>query len=217
MGYAIFGAGTVGKGIKKGLEKYYGIHICKIFDNDENKWGEKIDDVIIFPPQKLVDIDLEKVFICIGRVSWYRAVERQLIDMGIPREKIVIMVLSREYEDAFIEHDPIRINWIKAFSEYTKESGISGSVAECGVFLGNTALFINKYWPDRTLHLFDTFDGFDDKDIANEMNSVLESKKSETAAIISECDSLFKDHAVPLDEIVKGRMRYPNNLERFSK
>lgn len=45
-----------------------------------------------------------------------------------------------------------------------------GSVAECGVLYGETAMFINKYWSDRTLHLFDTFEGFPDNDIEYDIN-----------------------------------------------
>ena len=35
----IFGWGTYGKTLRRGLEKYYGIDIVAVCDNDENKWG----------------------------------------------------------------------------------------------------------------------------------------------------------------------------------
>jgi hypothetical protein len=41
-------------------------------------------------------------------------------------------------------------------------------VAECGVFYGNFAAWINEYFPDRKLYLFDTFSGFDERDISAE-------------------------------------------------
>lgn len=41
MESVIFGAGYWGEILKRGLEEYYGVHICAILDNDENKWGEK--------------------------------------------------------------------------------------------------------------------------------------------------------------------------------
>ena len=34
----IFGWGTYGKTLRRGLEKYYGIDIVAVCDNDENKW-----------------------------------------------------------------------------------------------------------------------------------------------------------------------------------
>jgi len=45
------------------------------------------------------------------------------------------------------------------------EQVIPGDLAELGVYRGNTALFINRASPsNRTLHLFDTFAGFSERD-----------------------------------------------------
>ena len=41
---------------------------------------------------------------------------------------------------------------------------VPGSVAELGVDFGDTAKYLNLYFPDRTLYLFDTFCGFDARD-----------------------------------------------------
>lgn len=208
MESAVFGAGKYGKILKRGLEKYCGVHICTICDNDESKWGEKIDNVIISSPQKLIDMNFEKIFVCAVRLAQWSAIEMQLENMGIPKEKIVLMRMSREYQDAFIEVDFVRINWIKAFSEYTKETGMLGSVAECGVFYGDTAIFINKYWSDRALHLFDTFEGFSDKDIARDSNSFSAFKNGKFTT------NPFKvDTPDSIIEVVKGRMCYPDNLK----
>lgn len=208
MESVVFGAGRWGNVLKRGLEKYCEVHICAICDNDESKWGKKIDDVIICSPQKLIDMNFEKVFVCISKRAEYSAIEMQLINMGIPREKIVLMRMSSEYGDAFMEFDPVRKNWIKAFSEYTKDIGMLGSVAECGVYYGETAMFINKYWSDRTLHLFDTFEGFPDKDIEYDSNSFSEFKNGEFATNPFKVDS--PDSMI---EVVKSRMCYPDNLK----
>lgn len=61
---------------------------------------------------------------CFGKRTECSAIEIQLANMGIPREKVVLMKMSSEYADAFIEKDPVRKNWIKAFSEHTKETGM---------------------------------------------------------------------------------------------
>ena len=208
MESVIFGAGRWSKRLKKGLEKYYGVRICAICDNDERKWGGKIDNVIIISPQKLIDMNFDKIFVCVEKKSKYNAIEMQLVNMGIPREKIVLMKTSKEYVDAFIELDPVRRNWIKAFSEYTKETGMWGSVAECGVCYGETAMFINKYWPDRTLHLFDTFEGFPDKDMAYDIDSFPAFKNGPFTINpfkLEDPDSMI--------EVVKSRMCYPDNLK----
>jgi O-methyltransferase len=42
---------------------------------------------------------------------------------------------------------------------------VEGDFAELGVYKGVTARLIHHYAPERRLHLFDTFNGFDDREI----------------------------------------------------
>ncbi len=42
---------------------------------------------------------------------------------------------------------------------------VRGDFAELGVYRGLTARLIHQYAPERTLHLFDTFSGFDESDV----------------------------------------------------
>lgn len=46
--------------------------------------------------------------------------------------------------------------------------GVEGDLAELGVYRGFTAKLIHHYVPERPLHLFDTFEGFDARDVASE-------------------------------------------------
>ncbi len=48
------------------------------------------------------------------------------------------------------------------------EEGIAGSLAELGVYKGTTAKLLHTLLPARTLWLFDTFEGFDSRDLAHE-------------------------------------------------
>lgn len=48
------------------------------------------------------------------------------------------------------------------------ERRIEGDLAELGVWRGATARLIHHYIPERSLHLFDTFSGFDRRDIDTE-------------------------------------------------
>jgi O-methyltransferase len=49
--------------------------------------------------------------------------------------------------------------------EYLKKNNIQGFVAEVGVFKGTTARLFHQFLPDREILLFDTFEGFDERDI----------------------------------------------------
>jgi len=64
--------------------------------------------------------------------------------------------------------DSVRRDMIVLLLRQIVERGIPGDFAELGVFKGRTAKLIHYYAPERTLHLFDTFAGFDPRDIASE-------------------------------------------------
>lgn len=46
-------------------------------------------------------------------------------------------------------------------------------MAELGVYRGDFAVLINAAFPDRMFHLFDTFEGFSEKDVALERSEGL--------------------------------------------
>ena len=48
------------------------------------------------------------------------------------------------------------------------QEGIAGSLAELGVYKGTTARLLHALLPERRLWLFDTFEGFDARDLAHE-------------------------------------------------
>lgn len=52
--------------------------------------------------------------------------------------------------------------------ERLKQNNINGAFAELGVYKGETAKIINLMDPSREFHLFDTFEGFTEKDLKDE-------------------------------------------------
>jgi O-methyltransferase len=46
------------------------------------------------------------------------------------------------------------------------ERGVPGALGELGVFRGDFACLLSSYLPGRPVHLFDTFEGFDARDVA---------------------------------------------------
>ena len=65
--------------------------------------------------------------------------------------------------------DYIRLATLELIADEIKSKNISGAVAELGVYKGKFARYINKYFPERDLYLFDTFEGFDKADINTEV------------------------------------------------
>lgn len=65
--------------------------------------------------------------------------------------------------------DYIRISSLELVAQEINEKNITGSVAELGVYKGKFARYINQFFPERKLYLFDTFKGFDEADIRSEV------------------------------------------------
>lgn len=49
--------------------------------------------------------------------------------------------------------------------ETIKREGVPGAMAELGVYRGDMAILYNRLLPERTLYLFDTFEGFPEQDL----------------------------------------------------
>lgn len=61
--------------------------------------------------------------------------------------------------------DFFRVSSLELCAHEIKSKGTEGNVAELGVYQGDFATKINEAFPERTLYLFDTFDGFDKRDL----------------------------------------------------
>ncbi|MDD6155449.1 MAG: macrocin O-methyltransferase [Lachnospiraceae bacterium] len=82
-------------------------------------------------------------------------IKNQLIEMGIDRRKI---------DTSFVEMPLLsRITFLQRMSEIQRTE--DAAVAEVGVFEGDFAKWINRFYCNQMLHLFDTFEGFDKRDI----------------------------------------------------
>lgn len=98
-----------------------------------------------------------------------------------------------------IEKDFVREQTVKMIADIITEKNIEGPIAELGVFRGDFTIVINRIFKDRTLYLFDTFDGFSDADL--EDDETIDNKIGES--------SKFKDTST---ELVKSRLTYKNNV-----
>ena len=67
--------------------------------------------------------------------------------------------------------DYVRYSTLELCYQEITEKNIRGNVAELGVYKGDFARRLNLLFSDRTLYLFDTFEGFDKRDINTELNN----------------------------------------------
>lgn len=85
--------------------------------------------------------------------------------------------------EMIVTRDYCRTGTLQLISKEIKEHHIEGAVAELGVYQGDFSKNINALFPDRTLYLFDTFEGFDkreeEKNISEDFSSEKDIKDSD--------------------------------------
>lgn len=85
---------------------------------------------------------------------------------GIPPLRLTIETQFYDRKIADISYpDHVRLLALDMTGNEIHSRKIAGSVAEVGVFQGDFAKYINRVFSDRTFYLFDTFEGFDDRDL----------------------------------------------------
>lgn len=78
-------------------------------------------------------------------------------------------LLEKPHRITSANTDDVRFNLLELVVEEINSKKVSGSVAELGVYKGDFSSCINELFPDRTLYMFDTFGGFDKRDISVEV------------------------------------------------
>lgn len=181
----LFGAGGGGVRLYDLVSEQY--KIVGIVDNDDRKWGTIFRDYYIGIPEKCLKKPTYDVVVLTsapGRDS----IIHQLKEYGITENRIITSYIEQPLESRRI--------FLKNLSELMQEMG--GAVAEAGVFQGDFAKYINQYFAGRKLYLFDTFEGFKEKDI------VLEQQNNYSSAVVADYNNTSM-------ELVRAKMKYPEH------
>lgn len=159
MRAVIFGGGVLGHDVYYQIEEQF--DDIMIVDNNFSQVRSKFR---IHSPAILKEVDFDRIFVAaqMGAESIYI----QLIEeFGVDEEKIDrSYVRSLSYQESF----SMRNIFLRRFADYVSSKSLRGSVAEVGVYRGDFARKINQHFSNKRLYLFDTFDGFDEKDLAIE-------------------------------------------------
>lgn len=115
-----------------------------------------------------------------------------LIARRLKRDVLIIHTERLEVDS----YEP-RLAVLELMTREIKNYNIEGSAAELGVWKGDFAMMINHYLPDKKLYLFDTFEGFDERDA-----EVDRAEKFSTASY---------DFSQTSEELVLSRMEHPEN------
>lgn len=152
----VFGATASAETIYEEIKKKY--NIVAFVDNDASKQGEGMGGIPIVSPSNIESLFWDEIIIV--STSAMEAIKKQLLEMGIPERKI-----NTRYVDLRVIP---RRKFCEDFASVIYSKNIFGCIAEAGVFQGEFAAVMNENFPDRKLYLFDTFEGFDQRDVVIE-------------------------------------------------
>ena len=116
--------------------------------------------------------------------------------------KKIHLAKSLVYSETFKQElahnlDFVRYATLELCCNEIKANNLRGNIAELGVYKGEFAKRLNQLFPERKLYLFDTFKGFDEKDIDKEKTNDFSSGEQN-----------FSDTSV---ELVLSKMKYRDN------
>ena len=184
----IFGAGGNGKNIKYAIDDNE-FEIIAYVDNNKKMIGVQLDGLMIEPVEKVKDFACD--YIILSMIKNSDKAEKQLMEYGIPQEKILRFENIKCKNDRnIIELQENRLAVMRMCISTIKERNVIGEVAEVGVYKGEFAQYLNMYFPDRKLYLFDTFEGMSGNKEVEEITAGLS----------------FTDTSI---ERVMSKMRYP--------
>lgn len=155
----IIGAGQMGRTLAE-LININRNEIIAFGDNDESKWTAASANPPVVSVEKAVSMEPDTVFIGVLGEERTEALTRQIRELGYSGE----IRLLRDVHNLF----DIRSRSIRLLASEIIASGVPGDVAELGVYKGDTAWQLNELFPDRRLYIFDTFEGFDERDVNTE-------------------------------------------------
>lgn len=150
--YVVIAFSDVEKGkrilIDQGIDvnKIIGYHYNGVYNYETNPYQIACDKIL---REQLLTNKIEDIF-------------------DLPEKKYFLCSMNIPDERKIIEQDFVREQTLALLVKEINRKNVQGSVAELGVFKGEFSKKINTLFPDRILYMFDTFEGFDKKDVHND-------------------------------------------------
>lgn len=204
MKVLVFGAGIIGSRYYESVKSSQDLSVLAFVDNNEKLIRGHIGPVPIVPPSAIDNYAYDKIIVAVSPdEKSFGEILEQLKGYGIPEEKLEPLEAYDYFP--YNEESDARVRWLKNFAAYANNINIAGNVAECGVFRGQFARFINKYFSSRKLYLFDTFAGFDKGDVNAEISY---GNASFNNGRFARSADIFGDTSI---DTVMRRIPYPDN------
>jgi len=188
----IFGCGDIANNIVANKNKEF--EIIGFLDNNSKLWNKKTETgLTVYNPEKILEGNFNAVIV--ASTGGFKEIPEQLMKMGISRDKIIL--------DYAIVPVKGRITFLEKLGEIFAEKNIEGAVAEGGVYRGNFSCEINRVFPSKKLYLFDTFTGFDERDMEKEYKNGFSKSREQNHFMETSEDLVIKKLPYPEKAILK--------------
>ena len=157
--FVIFGAGQAGRVARRLLPP--GCEAVAYADNNREKWGSFYDGLPVVDPNEIINIDPDEVRIAVLNREAVLDIRVQLASGVGYNGHVSDLSAYRDEYDA-------RLATLRLLAAELNADKVPGCTAELGVYQGEFAAEVNRLFPDRPMHLFDTFAGFDERDVKEE-------------------------------------------------
>lgn len=132
-----------------------------VFANAETgELKEEIEGMPVMPIDLAVSLQPDVIVIAAADPEKSHALQYMAIRAGFLNDIIFINDIYTQFT--------VKGAAIRRLTRRLTDLGISGNIAELGCYQGDLSWQLNVLMPERKLYLFDTFEGFDARDIARE-------------------------------------------------
>ena len=156
----ILGAGQMGRAVRN-LLNANNMELVAIGDNNPQKWDYDAE-IQILPVAEALMADPDCAIIGVLDDERAGQLKQQARECGYGGR---VMTLR----DVYTVFD-VRGATFRRIADRIEAMNVAGSMAELGTYRGDFAWQLNARFPERTLFLFDTFEGFDARDISTEQH-----------------------------------------------
>lgn len=190
----ILGAGQFGRSFVSLVNRNY-YQLLAFGDNNSSLWNTNISTALgpvpVISIEQAADLQPDLILIAVSDQTRSTALMHQATGAGYRNRFLMLSDLYHTLD--------IRSATLHRMAERIISQHIDGSIAELGVYQGDIAWQLNALFPNRELLLFDTFEGFDEKDILTEKENNYSKAESKN----------FSDTSIAY---VRNRLPYPDQV-----
>lgn len=155
----ILGAGQFGQACAGLINTAY-TKILAFGDNNRSLYGSELARIPVMSVEQAVQRHPDYAFVAVTDNTRTEQLKEQAVKAGFQGSFLLLGELYHRFD--------IRSATLHRMAERIRQLCVPGDIAELGVYKGDLAWQLNALFPDRLIHLFDTFEGFDARDIREE-------------------------------------------------